>query len=250
MSRPGRTLDGRYHKRSGSKNPLLSVKDLTVELDGEKIIKDLSFEVRQGEILVILGPNGAGKSVLLRALLGVLPYRGEIRWREGIKIGYVPQRLPFIKDIPLSVREFFGLKKVPEKEIREILNLLGVGDEILEKNVGDLSSGQFQRILLGWGLVGNPQVLLFDEPLSGIDISGQESIYDLLENLRTEKNLTLLLVSHDLSVVYEFASNVLCINKKGLCYGPPRRILTPKNLAQLYGGEVKFYKHFHRYGEQ
>lgn len=189
MSRLGYTLNGRDHKHSGSKNIILSVKNLTVELDKEKIIKNLSFEVRQGETLVILGPNGAGKSVLLRTLLGVLPYREEIRWREGIKIGYVPQRLPFIKDIPMNVREFFRLKKVPEKEMREILNLIGVGGEILEKNVGELSSRQFQGILVGWGLVGNPQVLLFDESLSGIDISGQESIYDLLENLRTKKTL-------------------------------------------------------------
>ncbi len=91
-------------------NSLLKVKDLNIELDGEKIIENLSFEVGEGDFLVILGPNGAGKTVLLKALLNILPYKGTIHWQEGIKIGYVPQRFPLIKDIPLSVREFFEFK--------------------------------------------------------------------------------------------------------------------------------------------
>jgi len=227
---------------------ILKVKNLNVELDNEKVIGNLSFQVKKGEILTILGPNGAGKTVLLKALLGILPYQGTIEWKAGIKLGYVPQRLPFIKDIPLSVREFLKLKINSEDAIKEVLKLVGIKNEILEKKIDELSSGQFQRILVGWGLLGSPQVLLFDEPMAGIDISGQESIYDLLKNLQKEKAFTILLVSHDLSVVYKFSSNVLCLNKKVLCYGPPQEILTPENLTRLYGGEIKFYQHYHRYG--
>jgi len=225
-------------------NIILRVKNLNVELEREKILENLNFEVKKGEVLTILGPNGAGKTVLLKTLLGILSYKGEIEWKRGIKIGYVPQRLPFIKDIPMSVREFFQLKDVSEKEIKEILNSIGLKEEILEKKIGELSSGQFQRILVGWALSSNPQVLLFDEPMTGIDIGGQESVYNLLEKLKREKNLTILLVTHDLSIVYKFATNCLCLNKKVLCYSTPKE-LTTERLSQLYGGEIKFYEHKH-----
>ena len=226
------------------KGIVLKVENLNVELGGERILENLSFEVKEGEVLTILGPNGAGKTVLLKTLLGLLPYKGKIEWTPGIKIGYVPQRLPFIKDIPMSVWEFFKLKEASEKETKEIFNSIGLKEDILEKKIGDLSSGQFQRILIGWALILNPQILLFDEPTTGIDISGQESIYNLLEKLRKEKNLTILLVTHDLSIVYKLATNCLCSNKKMLCYSTPKE-LTSERLSQLYGGEIKFYQHSH-----
>jgi len=223
---------------------VLKVENLDVKLEGEEILKDLSFEVREGEVLTILGPNGAGKTILLKTLLGILPYKGKIEWKPGIKIGYVPQRLPFIKEIPMSVKEFFDLKNVSEKESEDILKSIGLGKDILEKKIGDLSSGQFQRILVGWALAKNPQVLLFDEPMTGIDIGGQESVYQLLEKLRKEKNLTILLVTHDLSIIYKLATNCLCLNKKVLCHGTPKE-LTTERLSQLYGGKIKFYEHKH-----
>jgi len=226
------------------KNIILNVKNLSVSLGNEKIIENLSFKVREGEVLVVLGPNGAGKTVLLKTLIGAFPYKGKIIWKKGTKIGYVPQRLPFIKNVPLSVKEFFFLKKVSQEEINNIMDSLKVSKDILDKKIGDLSSGQFQRILVGWALIGNPQVLLFDEPFAGIDISGQESIYDLLKELKEQKNLTILLVSHELNIVYKFASKILCLRKKLLCYGTPLEILSPESLAELYGGEVKF--HFHK----
>jgi len=226
------------------KGIVLKVENLNVELGGERILENLSFEVKEGEVLTILGPNGAGKTVLLKTLLGILPYKGKIEWTPGIKIGYVPQRLPFIKDIPMSVGEFFKLKEASEKETKEIFNSIGLKGDILEKKIGDLSSGQFQRILVGWALILNPQILLFDEPTTGIDISGQESIYNLLEKLRKERSLTILLVTHDLSIVYKLATNCLCLNKKMLCYSIPKE-LTSERLSQLYGGEIKFYRHSH-----
>lgn len=227
------------------KNTILNVKNLNVQLEEEHIIENLSFEVRKGDIFVILGPNGAGKTVLLRALMKLLPSSGEVSWKKGIKIGYVPQRLPYIKDIPLSVREFFQLKGITEKETEQFLEVVGLKElNILDKRMGDLSSGQFQRILVGWTLASKPNVILFDEPFAGIDISGVEPIYNLLERL-AKKGLTILLVSHDLSIVYKFATNVLCLNRKMLCKGPPKRILTPNNLSQLYGGAIRFYSHVH-----
>ncbi len=226
--------------------PILKVKNLNVKLENEEIIKDLSFEVREGDVLTVLGPNGAGKTVLLKTLLGVLPYQGEIEWQKEVKIGYVPQRLPFIKDTPMSVEEFFELKGASKKEIEKTLNSVGFEESFLNKNIGELSSGQFQRILIAWALIGNPDVLLFDEPTAGIDISGEETIYTLLTKLKEKRNLTILLVTHDLSVVYKFSNYVICLNKCPICQGSPKQVLTPETLNKLYGAEVKFYEH-HRH---
>ena len=224
---------------------ILKVKNLSVQLGGEKILENISFEVKEGEVLTLLGPNGAGKTVLLKTLLGIFPYKGEIIWKKGIRIGYVPQRLAFIKDIPMTVEEFFKLKDVSKKETENILKKIGLS-EVLEKEVGKLSSGQFQRILIGWALSKDPQVLLFDEPMTGIDIKGEESIYSLLGKLKKERNLTILLVTHDLSVVYKFSDYVICLNRYPICQGKPREILTPEGLEKLYGQEVKFYQHTHQ----
>jgi len=226
-------------------NRILEVENLTVELEGEKILKDLSFHVDEGEILTILGPNGAGKTVLLRTLLGLLPYRGKISWKKNVKIGYVPQRLPFIRDFPLTVEEFLRLKEVPKREIREVLSSLQMANpSLLDRKMGVLSSGQFQRVLVAYALLGSPDVLLFDEPTAGIDLGAEETIYTLLNRLKTEKNITILLVTHDLAVVYQFASHCLCLNRKMLCFGAPREI-NETLLSKLYGGKVKVYEHRH-----
>jgi zinc transport system ATP-binding protein len=230
-------------------NAILRVKDLNVKFDGEEVFIGLSFNVDEGEVLAILGPNGAGKTTLLKALLGIVPYEGTVEWREGVKVGYVPQRLPFIKDVPLSVKEFFRLKNASENEAIEILKSIGLGEEILGKKIGDLSSGQFQRILIGWALASDPNVLLFDEPLAGIDIGGQESVYNLLEKLKEAKNLTILFVTHELSVVYRLADRVLCLNKRMLCMGAPKEKLTPEAISNLYASPIKFYQHKHQEGE-
>jgi len=229
--------------------PILKVKNLNVKLGNEEIIKDLSFEVKEGDVLTVLGPNGAGKTVLLRTLLGVLPYKGEIKWQKEVKIGYVPQRLPFIKETPMSVEEFFELKGASKKEIEKTLNSVGFAESpaLFQKGgIGELSSGQFQRILVAWALIGNPEVLLFDEPTTGIDISGEETIYGLLTKLKKERDLTILLVTHDLSVVYKFSNYVICLNKCPICQGSPKEILSSETLHKLYGEEVKFYEH-HRH---
>jgi len=228
-------------------NKILKVKNLNVKLDGEEIIKDLAFEVREREVLVILGPNGAGKTTLLRTLLGLLPYQGEISWSKK-DISYLPPQELFQRKnlFPLSIEEFFKFKKVSSKQILKILELVGLDPSILKKRFVALSTGQFQRMIIAWALVDEPSVLLFDEPTSGIDVGGQETIYSLLHKFWREKNLTVLLVTHDLDIVWEHANKVLCLNKKKLCSGTPKRVLTPKHLEELYGTGIKFYKHTHR----
>ena len=226
---------------------ILKVKNLNVEFDGEEVIKNLTFEVKEGEVLMILGPNAAGKTTLLRTLLGFLPYRGEIHWSKK-DISYLPpQELFQRKDLPpLSIEEFFKFKGVSKEKILKTLKSVGLNSSLLKRRFGTLSTGQFQRMIIAWALVDDPSVLLFDEPTSGIDVGGQETIYSLLHKFWEERNLTILLVTHDLSIVWEHANNVLCLNKKKLCYGVPKEVITPKSLEKLYGSGIKFYKHKHR----
>ncbi|HOW12952.1 MAG TPA: metal ABC transporter ATP-binding protein [Candidatus Pacearchaeota archaeon] len=223
--------------------PILIVKNLKVKLENEEIISNLSFELKKGEILTILGPNGAGKTTLLKALLSLIPFEGEIIWQKKIKIGYVPQRLPFIKDVPMSVEDFFKLKNSSKEKIEKIIEEIGLNKDFLNKKIGNLSSGQFQRILIAWALIDDPDVLLFDEPTSGIDISGEETIYSLLEKINKERKLTIILITHDLSVVFKFSDYVICLNKNVICQGEPKEVLTSQNLEKLYDKEIKIYQH-------
>jgi zinc transport system ATP-binding protein len=225
----------------------LQVKNLTVELDGHTIIKDLNFSVIRGETLVVLGPNGAGKTTLLRALLGVIPYQGEVIWSVKNTSYLPPNELLQRREIlPLTVEDFYSLKEVSGERVIESLKAVGLETNILKDRIAHLSTGQFQRLNIAWALVDKPDTLLFDEPTSGIDIGGTETIYSLLHTFWEKYNMTIILVTHDLSVVWEHADNVLCLNKTGLCYGIPKQILTPDKLQELYGAGVKYYHHQNR----
>ena len=225
---------------------ILRVMNLNVALDGEEILKDLSFEVKERETLIILGPNGAGKTTLLRALIGLIPYSGEITWTTQ-RISYLPPQEVFQRKglPPLSIGEFFGFKGVSAEKVSRILSAVGLNPSLRERSFTGVSTGQFQRMLIAWALVDEPKVLLFDEPTSGIDIGGQETIYSLLHRFWQEWNLTILLVTHDLNIVWEHANNVLCLNRRNLCYGKPRDVITPKTLEEIYGTGIKFYEHKH-----
>lgn len=228
---------------------ILKVKNLNIEFRKEKIIENLSFEVKKGDFFIILGPNGAGKTTLFKSLLGLTPYNGEIKWfKKKNNLGYLPERLSRInfKKIPISIKEFYKFKESSDKEIIKTLEAVGLGDKkFLNRNPGDLSSGQFQRMLIGWTLLKDPSIIFFDEPTTGIDVGGEKTIYSLIGKFWKEKKLTVLLITHDLNIIYAYATNVLCLHKSGLCYGPPRNVLTPQTLEKLYGNEIKFYKHNH-----
>ncbi|KKR91436.1 MAG: hypothetical protein UU43_C0006G0013 [Candidatus Falkowbacteria bacterium GW2011_GWA2_41_14] len=225
---------------------ILEVKNLTVSFGDEKVVDNVSFNLKKGENVAIMGPNGAGKTVLLKALLGLLPYSGEIKWSEDAKISYVPQKILPEKNLPLSIKEFFEMKNAGAEKIKEALLSVGIADEnFSKKRIGAVSPGQLQRVLVAWGLIGNPNVLLFDEPTAGIDIGGEETIFNLLNKIEKERNISIILVTHDMSVVYGFADSVLCLNKKLICHGVPSEALDADGLKSLYGEGVNFYKHEH-----
>jgi zinc transport system ATP-binding protein len=229
---------------------LLSVANLNVRFGAREVIHDLSFEVHEGDCVAIIGPNGAGKTVLLSALLNLIPYRGEIRWSREARLGYVPQKIAADRQLPLNAKDLLTAKarflKLAEGELPSVSAEVGLTNELLNTSIGTLSGGQFQKMLIAFALLGRPNVLLFDEPTASLDELTEEHIYELLYSLQKEKGMTMLLVSHDLSIVYRNANMVLCLSSKGkTCMGPPKEILTPAMLEELYASPPQYYQHVH-----
>jgi zinc transport system ATP-binding protein len=231
---------------------VLSVADLTVSFGGRAVIRDLSFEVSEGDCVAIIGPNGAGKTVLLRALLGLVRYEGTIRWDSDVRLGYVPQQIAADRQLPLSAIDLLAAKarrlKLHRADVDSVTADVALTEDILSASMGTLSGGQFQKVLVAFALLGNPNVLLFDEPTASLDELAEAHIYDLLQRLQKEKGMTALLVSHDLSVVYRNANTVLCLGNRKSCMGPPREILTPESLEEIYGAPSRYYQHAHGHG--
>lgn len=224
--------------------PILSVKNLSVKFDDHLVLNDISFDIERDDTVAIIGPNGAGKSVLFRAVLGLIPFEGKVTWAPGTKIGYVPQKLSVGKDIPLTVLEFLKTKEKDLGKIKEILASVGVKEGVvLKTKLGALSGGEIQRVLIAYALLGDPHVLLFDEPTSGVDVAGEETIYGLIYKLQTRVDLTIIFISHELEIVNQYAANVLCLNKEKICFGPPRIAIDKANLERMYGEEIHLYKH-------
>jgi len=234
---------------------LLSVKGLSVAFGTRAIIQDVSFDVYAGDCLAVIGPNGAGKTVLLKSLMGLQPHGGEIHWSPAARLGYVPQKVAADWQLPLRVRDILEAKqrtlKLPAQDLQAVCELVGLAPDVLNGTIGSLSGGQFQKALIAFALLGDPNVLLFDEPTASLDELTENRIYDLLHSLQREKGITVLLVSHDLSVVYHYATKVLCLSKGVTCMGTPQEVLTPERLEELYGAPPKYYRHAegHTHGE-
>lgn len=238
--------------------PALEVVNLTVQFEGQDrpAVDSVSFAVQEGTIAVLIGPNGCGKSTVLRAILGLVPFRGTVHVFGGPladsyrKIGYAPQRLAFDQTLPLTVREAIRmpLPRRPgsddEDSFRHVVEILGIGS-ILDRPLGILSGGQWKRSLIARALVTRPRLLLLDEPEAGIDVTGEQTIYGLLEHLVTEERITALICSHELELVTEYADVVLCLNRRLLGSGTPEKVLTPNALASLFGATPALYLHHH-----
>jgi zinc transport system ATP-binding protein len=234
-----------------SDNKILEIKNLTVKYGDHVILNALNFYVNSGEIVAIIGPNGSGKTTLLKAILGLIPHQGEVKILGGPPkralgdIGYVPQRLDFDRTFPLTVTEFLDFTKVKTPGWREeALRETGV-DAFTDKRIGELSGGQLQRLLIAQALLKEPKLLMLDEPTSGVDIAAEMTFFDLIEHLNDIHDLTIMLISHEVQMVYKFATQILCLNKDLICSGKPSEAITQEVLEKLYGKNIEFQPHEH-----
>ena len=225
----------------------LEVEHLSVRFGKTVVLDDLSFAVPRATSLAIIGPNGSGKTVLFKALIGALPYQGHVRWADRTRLGYVPQKLDIERDLPITGDDFLRAKAAVSKaspgDVSHARTIVGFPADLSRRPIGALSGGQFQRLLVAVALLGRPTVLLLDEPTAGVDDPGQQTLNETIDRLRDDEGMTTLLISHDISVVYAHATNVLCLGRGHRCFGAPKTVLTPTRLQELYGAPVGFHVH-------
>jgi zinc transport system ATP-binding protein len=244
--------------------PVIETRDVRVQLGGVEVLRGVNLRIAPGQVVALIGPNGSGKTTLLRALLGLQRLAGgEIRLfgstdlRAALsRIGYVPQRLELERSFVLSVREFLALRLretrhwfwLPRRRVDEILDaaLAEIGAApLLDLPLAHLSGGQLQRVLIAFSLLSRPELLLLDEPTAGVDAPGEETFYDLITAIQKRHHMTVILVSHDLSMVYRHAHRVYALNGVVCCEGTPEEVMNADSLKQAFGLHVSPYHHHH-----
>jgi len=214
---------------------LLSLNAVNLEIGGKTLLENINLQLNAGEIVTVVGPNGAGKTTLLRVALGLQkPTSGKVQSESGITIGYVPQKLHIDPTFPITVRRFLALAKSKNKIKFETL-LAEVGAEhVVDSPLQNLSGGELQRVLMARALIRNPNVLVLDEPVQGVDVHGQAELYDLISRVRSERGCAILMVSHDLHLVMSSTDRVFCLNGHICCSGTPEVVVSDPAYAELF----------------
>lgn len=231
--------------------PLATLQQIGLRLNGRLIVHDVSLEVYPRRILTLIGPNGAGKSTLLRILLGLQrPSSGTVWRAPGLRIGYVPQSFQLDPLLPLTVERFIGLR-LPRHDahaVHQVAATVGVA-ELLPLAMQALSGGERQRVLLARALLGDPHLLVLDEPGQGVDVNGLVELYQLIHRLKQEHGYGVMLVSHDLHWVMAATDQVLCLNRHICCSGQPEAVSRHPEYLRLFGKSLAeglaVYTHHH-----
>lgn len=228
----------------------LRVENVSVKIGADQILTDMNLHVHCGEMVALIGPNGAGKSTFLKTILGQQEYRGVIAFSEPgqrskkPRIGYVPQSPNFDPSDPVSVADLFaccmskrpaflGLSKQMQKTVLECLERVH-GEDLIDKRVGTLSGGELQRVLLALALEPMPNILILDEPLSGVDVEGMETLMDMLDEIRKTYDLSILMTTHDFSMLPRYADQVVLIDRAVLIQGKPDTVLNSPEFSRAF----------------
>jgi zinc transport system ATP-binding protein len=217
---------------------------------GRWLIRDVDLRIARGEIVTLIGPNGGGKSTTAKAILGLMRIdRGRVWRAPGLRIGYVPQQLSIDWTFPLTVRRLMSLTaRQSEDAIRAALREVEI-THLIDAPVQSLSGGEFQRALLARAILRKPDLLVLDEPVRGIDFSGEIAMYDLIADVRRRLNCGVLLISHDLHVVMAESDTVLCLNQHVCCSGSPEHVAAHSSYRELLGPRaaqtLAIYRHHH-----
>lgn len=238
-----------------SDSPLIEASDISVIQGGQTILHDTNLIIRPKELVTLIGPNGAGKSTFIRVLLGLLkPTHGRVFRRNDLVVGYMPQRVTIDPSLPLNVERFLSLASPRRRgddsrsKVERCLDLTGV-KHLRQHSVQSLSGGELQRVLLARALFRDPQLLVLDEPVQGVDVSGQSALYQLIGDIRDETQCGVLMVSHDLHLVMAATDRVICLNQHICCEGHPDTVSVHPEFLQLFGKtqdtHVAVYTHHH-----
>ncbi len=229
---------------------LISARGVTMWRGSREVLSDINLDVRRGEIVTLIGPNGAGKTTLVRILLGIeQPEQGRIVKPASTRIGYVPQRFEVDSAIPMTVGSFLTLgEHATQRDIKSALEETGAAKTI-NQQLSKLSGGETQRVLIARALLRKPNLLILDEPASGVDFTGEADLYDLIDRLRAKHDLGVLLVSHDLHVVMARSDRVICVNVHVCCSGKPEDVSQHAAYARIFGPQAAsvlgVYRHHH-----
>lgn len=239
---------------------LIDARGISLYDNQRTLLSDISLSISANEIVTLIGPNGAGKTSLLNILLGLRqPSKGEVFRAPNLTLGYMPQRLSLNPQLPLSVKRFLALsfskENRQEKKQHEamILNALEKNNvrDLLNASMLDLSGGELQRVLLSRAILRRPQLLVLDEPVQGVDVTGQTKLYQLISQLRDELKCGVLMVSHDLHIVMSATDHVVCINQHVCCHGHPKSVSNHPAYLELFGqsadAAVSIYTHHHNH---
>ena len=231
---------------------LINADNISLEIDQRQILNNISLQIKAEQIVTLIGPNGAGKTSLVKIALGLIkPTAGSVETKKGLRIGYMPQRLHIDQSMPVSVERF--LKLAVNANNSEINNALGeVGaDSLRHSQLFSLSGGELQRVLLARALIQEPELLVLDEPVQGVDVNGQAELYRLISDIRNRHQCGILLVSHDLHLVMSATDEVICLNQHVCCHGHPEQVSNDPAYLELFGKKdaetLAVYTHHHNH---